>query len=69
MSLYLYGNVNSRITGCYGVFLIVIAVEFISNVTTELYCTVTIEIRHNTQHLFQFQKTMLSFLLLILNQD
>lgn len=34
MSLYLYWNVNSRITGCYGVFLIVIAVEFILNVTT-----------------------------------
>lgn len=34
MSLYLYWNVNSRITGCYEVFLIVIAVEFILNVTT-----------------------------------
>lgn len=34
ISLYLCWNVNSRIKGCYGVFLIVIAVEFISNVTT-----------------------------------
>lgn len=32
MLLYLYWNVNSRIIGCYGVFLIVIVVEFILNV-------------------------------------